>query len=64
MAEHLNAPGVASNQALKLTRLSGCLLGGLGFGEDRAMQRPCPSSAVQLSAGVRPRSFGSQEHES
>jgi hypothetical protein len=42
------------NQALKLTRLSGCLLGGPGFGEDHAMQRPCPSSAVQLSAGVGP----------
>jgi hypothetical protein len=41
------------NKALKLTRLSGCLLGGPGFGEDRAMQRPCPSSAVQLNAGVR-----------
>jgi hypothetical protein len=40
------------NKALKLTRLSGCLLGGLTFGEDRCMQRPCPSSAVQLSAGV------------
>jgi hypothetical protein len=42
-----------SNQALKLTRLSGCLLGGPGFGEDRAVQRLCPLSAVQLSAGVR-----------
>jgi hypothetical protein len=40
------------NKALKLTRLSGCLLGGHGFGEDRAMRRQSPSPAVQLSAGV------------
>jgi hypothetical protein len=44
---------LASNQALKLTRLSGCLLGGPVFGEVRAVRRPCPSPAVQLSAGVR-----------
>jgi hypothetical protein len=42
-----------SSQALKLTRLSGWLLGGPDFGEDRAMQRPCPLSAVQLSGGIR-----------
>ena len=52
-----------SNQALKLTRLSGCLLGGLAFGEAlsrgsgfrrrRAARGNCPSPAVQLSAGVR-----------
>ena len=41
------------NKALKLTRLSACLLGGSTFGEDRAVQRPYPSSAVQLNAGVR-----------
>ena len=43
----------APNQALKLTRRAGCLLGGPEFREDRAVRRPCPSSAVQLSAGVR-----------
>ena len=43
---------MAPNQALKLTRLSGCLLCGPASGEDRATQRPCPLSAVQLSAGV------------
>ena len=44
----------APNQALKLTRRAGCLLGGPEFREDRAVRRPCPSSAVQLSAGVGP----------
>ncbi len=47
------AKATPPNQALKLTRLSGCLLGGPGFGEDRGVRRSCPSSAVQLSAGVR-----------
>ena len=45
-------PSTPSNKALKLTRLSGCLLGGLTFGEDRAVEWPSPSSAVQLSASV------------
>ena len=40
------------NQALKLKRLWGCLLGGPSFNEDRAMQRRSPSPAVPLSAGV------------
>ena len=47
------------NQALKLTRLSGCLLGGPAFGEDRAMQWPCNSSAVRLIAGVGRQNVGS-----
>jgi hypothetical protein len=42
------------NQALKLTRLSACLLGGPAFGEDRGMRRLCTPSAVQLNAGVGP----------
>jgi hypothetical protein len=41
-----------ANSALKLTRLSGCLRGEPGFGEDPAVQWPCPSSAAQVSAGV------------
>ena len=49
----MNSPR-PSNQALKLTRRAGCLLGGPGFGEDRAVRRTCPLPAVQLSAGVRP----------
>lgn len=42
-----------SNQALKLTRLSACQLGGLGSVESAAAYWPCTLSAVQLSAGVR-----------
>ena len=42
------------NKALKLTRRAGCLFGEPSFGDGRAMRgRPCPSPAVQLSAGVR-----------
>ena len=41
------------NQALKLTRLSGCLLGGRTSGHNRGVPCSCTSSAVQLSAGVR-----------
>ena len=54
----------ATSQALKLGRLSGCLLGGPGLGgvpsrgagvrRRRAVQGNHPSFAVQLSAGVRP----------
>ena len=40
------------NQALKLTRRAGCLLGGPRFVEDRSVRRPCPLPAVQLDAGV------------
>jgi len=46
------------NQALKLTRLSVCQLGGSGFVEGVASHRPCTSSAVQLDAGVGPLSGG------
>jgi hypothetical protein len=42
----------ASNQALKLTRLSACQLRGPAFAQERAARRPCTSSAVQLNAGV------------
>ncbi len=45
------AARVRPNQALKLTRLSGCLLRGPGFGEDPAVPTSCTSPAVQLSAG-------------
>jgi len=41
------------NQALKLTRLWVCLLGGRAFVQHGAMQRSCTQSAVQLNAGVR-----------
>jgi len=54
---------VKPNQALKLTRLSRCLLGepdsgespsrGAGFRRRREVQGNCPSPAAQLSAGVR-----------
>jgi len=37
----------------KPARLSSCLLGGPHFGDDRAMRRPCSSSAMQLNADVR-----------
>jgi|WetSurMetagenome_2_1015567.scaffolds.fasta_scaffold11996_9 hypothetical protein len=46
-------PAGPPNQALKLARLSACLLGGRAFVQHAAMQWPCPSSAVQLNAGVR-----------
>ncbi len=42
------------NQALKLTRLSACQLGGPSSVENAAARWPCTQSAVQLSAGVRP----------
>lgn len=41
------------NQALKLTRLLGCLPGQAGSGEDRGVRGTCPSAAVQLRANVR-----------
>ena len=41
-----------SNQALKLTRRAGCLLGGRASGHNRAVPCTCTSPAVQLSAGV------------
>ena len=41
------------NHALKLTRLSGCLLGGRASGHNRGVLCSCTSPAVQLSAGVR-----------
>jgi hypothetical protein len=42
-----------SNQALKLTRLSGCLRGGRASAHNPAMPCSCISPAVQLNAGVR-----------
>jgi hypothetical protein len=42
------------NQALKLTRLPACQLGGPGFVENAAAHWAGTSSAVQLNAGVRP----------
>jgi len=53
-----NGPSRPPNQALKLTRLSGCLLGGPTFGEDHGVRRRSPSPAVQLSAGVRAHHIG------
>ena len=57
-------PGQPPTKALKLTRLSGCLVGGLGPGGGplrgsgirlrRAARGSHPLSAVQLGAGVRP----------
>ena len=41
------------NQALKLTRLSACNLGGPCSGENAAAHWLCTQSAVQLNAGVR-----------
>jgi hypothetical protein len=41
------------NQALKLTRLSACQLGGPCSVENAAAHWPCTQSAVQLNAGVR-----------
>ena len=43
------------NQALKLTRRAGCLLGGCTSGHNQGVPCPCISPAVQLSAGVRRR---------
>ena len=43
------------NQALKLTRLSACQLGGPGSVENAAVHWLCTQSAVQLGAGVRRR---------
>ena len=42
------------NQALKLTRLSVCQLGGRGSAENTAAHWSCTPSAVQLNAGVGP----------
>jgi hypothetical protein len=42
----------ASNQALKLKRLSACQFGGGGSAENAAAHWPCTQSAVQLDAGV------------
>jgi len=42
----------AANNALKLTRLSACQRGGSGSAENAALHWLCPSSAVQLKAGV------------
>jgi hypothetical protein len=41
------------NQALKLTRLSGCQLGGPGPAENAVAHWLCTQPAVQLGAGVR-----------
>ena len=49
-----NQHATVPNQALKLTRLSGCLLGGHAFGDYRAVQWRSPPPAVQLSASVGP----------
>jgi hypothetical protein len=43
----------ASNQALKLTRLAACQLGGHCSAENTAAHWSCTQSAVQLNAGVR-----------
>jgi hypothetical protein len=51
-----NEPGQVSplsNQALKLTRLSACQLGGRASAHNHAVQWSCTQSAVQLNAGVR-----------
>ena len=45
--------GRLPNQALKLTRLSPCLLGGRASAHNLAMPCTCISPAVQLNAGVR-----------
>ena len=45
----------AANQALKLTRLSACQLGGPCSVENAAVHWLCTPSAVQLNAGVRQR---------
>jgi hypothetical protein len=47
--------GRLPNQALKLTRLSPCLLGGRASAHNLAMPCTCISPAVQLNAGVRQR---------
>jgi len=46
-------PPTSANRALKLTRRAPTLLGGPGFGEDRAVRWLCTLPAVQLNANVR-----------
>jgi hypothetical protein len=57
----LDSPTMATpNQALKLTRLWACQLGGPCSAENAAMHWPCTQSAVQLSAGVSRQVGGSE----